>query len=77
MCDCINLTNATLKEHPEWNTCLDIPFTWDKTGGINASRTTVSTMKLDEDRRPKNKKPIRLFATYCPFCGEKYPTEEN
>lgn len=77
MCNCIEETNKILKEeHPEWNTELDIPFSWDKKGTLSADRVTISTMKIDPDRRPKNKKPARLFATYCPFCGEKYKDEK-
>ena len=30
----------------------------------------IETMKLDEKKRGK---PIKVFATFCPFCGSKYP----
>jgi hypothetical protein len=74
MCNCIEKTNKSLKEHPEWNTTLDIPFTWDKKGALSADKVTISTMKADDRNRQK---PIRLFASYCPFCGEKYKEKDD
>ena len=67
-------TNKSMKEeHPEWNTVLNIPISFNyHTGELHTSRVIVSTMKLDEKKRIK---PISLFASYCPFCGEKYEQE--
>jgi hypothetical protein len=75
MCDCIKMTNDGLKEHPEWNTQVLVPITFSmKNGGLKADRLAVATEKLDDKKRQK---PITLFASYCPFCGEKYPEAEK
>ena len=68
MCDCIDLVNAQLVDR---NTKLEIPIL------LSASMTSmqpspavvVSTVKRDEHAKTK---PVKLFATFCPFCGERY-----
>ena len=69
MCNCIEETNKKLKEHPEWNTVLDIPITWNTKGQLGADKILVKTRKDNEKIR---KGPINLFPSYCPFCGKKY-----
>lgn len=62
MCDCIDRVNAKLAEH---NTKIVVPM-WTASGRLTPF---VETRKLDATKRGKAKP---LFATYCPFCGEKY-----
>ena len=62
MCDCIKNVSEKLKEH---NTALKLPLLLD--GGPD--RVLIETQKADSKNR---KKPMNLFASFCPFCGEKY-----
>jgi hypothetical protein len=72
MCRCIQLINDKLsEEYPEWNTELDIPITWGASG-LDTSKVAVATRKKDERLRIK---PKKIFASFCPFCGEKYQKE--
>jgi hypothetical protein len=59
MCDCIKSTNEYLAQH---NTKITIPW-------LGTQRPFVQTEKIDGKKRNK---PMMLFASYCPFCGEKY-----
>ena len=62
MCDCNQQMTSALKEH---NANLDIPMTISGHG----SKVVIKTRKRDSKKR--GSLPL-LFATYCPFCGEKY-----
>jgi hypothetical protein len=64
MCNCIKETNEAM-EKSEMNTKLRLAFSLN--GTIN--RAIISVEKFDDKIK---KKPIKLFATYCPFCGQKY-----
>lgn len=59
-CDCITRVNADLRAH---NGKITLPL-------IGRQQPFVQTNKLDEKKR--GKVPL-LFATFCPFCGSKYP----
>ena len=72
MCNCISEVEAKLKETGR-NTKLDIPVTFSLTGKLSADRVNVATCKRDDKKREK---PLRLFAAFCPFCGEAYPEKE-
>lgn len=64
-CDCIATVNAKLEEDGH-NTCLTIPLVF---GGDGVDRLMIRT----EVKTPKRgAKPVSMFASYCPFCGEKY-----
>lgn len=70
MCDCIQKINELLKEG-NMNSVLDVPvMVSSKTRELRATCVCVSTIKDDPRKRGK---PKRVFAIYCPFCGEKYP----
>lgn len=72
MCDCIETTNKYLKEnYPELNTQIYVPIALfrNDSGSPSYHKVVIETEKLDDKKR---KKPIVLFASYCPFCGEKY-----
>ena len=71
MCDCIELTNKELKKY---NTRLIIPILWNSQGLKPVEKVVCATEKDDI----KNKrKAVNIFATYCPFCGEKYEKESE
>jgi len=65
MCDCIKEIDTKLKEQGR-NTQICVAF--GMSGTIN--QTMVLTVKADDTKREK---PVKIFAAYCPFCGEKYP----
>lgn len=67
MCDCIERVNEKLKE-ANMNTVIDLPLIISG-NRFGVGRCCVETRKLDEKNR---KKPVSLFATFCPFCGVKY-----
>lgn len=37
-------------------------------------RAFIETIKADSKKRGK---PMKMFATYCPFCGVKYPKKKS
>lgn len=37
------------------------------------TRALVAAVKAADDKRGR---PQRLFASFCPFCGVRYPTRE-
>lgn len=67
MCDCIPKFNKHLAEH---NTEITVPF-WTRSGIL---APFVETRKLDKNKRGK---PKAVIASCCPFCGEKYATEDR
>lgn len=62
MCDCIVTVNQDLRG---FNAQLVTPL-------VGPQRMMVQVLKLDEKKRGKT--PL-LFASHCPFCGVKYPSE--
>lgn len=62
MCGCIDQANEHLAE---FNTKIELPI-WTSSG---RRAPFVQTMKIDEKKRGK---PKMIFASCCPFCGEKY-----
>jgi hypothetical protein len=62
MCDCIADVNNHLADY---NTQIMLPI-WVGNGNI---KPFVETEKVDMKKRGK---PRRIFAAYCPFCGNKY-----
>jgi hypothetical protein len=68
MCNCIEEVQKKLLETGR-NTMLDIPMSLSPSHDLSANRVTISTCKRDEKKREK---PLRMFASYCPFCGLPY-----
>ena len=66
MCNCNEKVNSKLSDH---NTVLDIPFTVSSGLGLGFGKVKIVTAKKDSKVR---KKPVTVFASFCPFCGEKY-----
>lgn len=54
----------------ERNTDLIMAHTINMRTGIEQERLVIGTVKVDPKKRGK---AIPIFATYCPFCGEKLP----
>lgn len=72
MCKCLALTQAALKEHnTEIVVCFLLPI-----GKRKRSLTipTIATQKIETRKRGKAK---TVVASFCPFCGEKYPDVEG
>lgn len=70
MCECIDKIDENLKKAGH-NTAIDVPIIFSTSGVTAPQKTTVATVKADKSNR---KKPARLYASYCPFCGIKYET---
>lgn len=70
MCDCIDLIDKKLEEAGE-NTIIDVPIAFGPEGISAIRRPIIATKKRDAGKRQK---PKRMFASYCPFCGEKIDT---
>jgi hypothetical protein len=64
VCVCILTVNKMLAEH---NTRITLPM-------VGPQLPFVQTEKLDERKRGK---PLFMFASCCPFCGEKYPRKDD
>ncbi len=70
MCDCIKETNEALAKETT-NTELDVPIVLNhETMELKAEYVLVATRKRNKYQRAR---PKKLFASYCPFCGRKYP----
>ena len=68
MCNCISVINGKLEEK-NLNTKIKVPFVLGSDMTLGAGTTSVETEKADKAVR---KKPVPVFASYCPFCGESY-----
>jgi hypothetical protein len=72
MCNCIRDINTKLKEGV---VCLSATMPLTENG---ISRALIPLIRLDkwiiENRRNK---PKDMIASFCPWCGEKYPTQDK
>ena len=66
MCNCIQVINNELAER-KTNTEIHVLFTMSK-----IVRVCIETEKIDGNKRGK---PMKVFATFCPFCGTEYAKE--
>lgn len=64
MCNCIEEVNATLAASGR-NTKLSQAITFRPPG----SSLMIETEVIEKKR---GSRPVVAFASYCPFCGEKY-----
>jgi len=64
---CIKAANEKLAAR---NTCVDVRQTFNFSTETEGERLLVATMKVDGKKRGK---ALAVFATYCPFCGDKLP----
>ena len=67
MCNCIQAVNNELAKHKA-NTEIYVPFTLSK-----ITRVCIETEKIDGNKRGK---PMKVFASFCPFCGQKYAAQQ-
>lgn len=63
-CDCIQTVDTMLAEH---NTRIMLPIVF----GDQTPRVMIVTDQIETGRGKK--KAVGMFATFCPFCGVKYP----
>jgi len=71
MCNCITQTNEALVKH---NTRLNVPVVLGKSFDLSAStRVVIATEKIESRKRTG---PVKIFASFCPFCGDGYGSEE-
>jgi len=68
MCNCVSVINTKM-EAKGLNTVIDVPYQMTKDLGEAPQRTKVVTAKKCRSVR---KRPVDVFASFCPFCGEKY-----
>ena len=68
MCKCIDEINEQLKQQ---NRNTQVKQAFGMKGTI--PNAMVSTEKADTNKREKS---ASIFASYCPFCGQKYDEEK-
>lgn len=68
MCNCIEAVNGKLSEK-NLNTKIKVPLLLNEDMSAQGSKVQIVTEKENSDVR---KKPISVFSSYCPFCGEAY-----
>lgn len=71
-CDCIERVNEKLRH--EFGTRLATTILIGK----DISETlSISTVRLEESRAPRRKKPTPILVSFCPFCGAKATKAED
>jgi len=68
MCDCVETVNEKLKEK-KLNTKIKVPLLLDSGMNCTGVKVQIVTEKENSDVR---KKPVAVFSSFCPFCGEAY-----
>jgi len=67
MCNCIEDLDELLAQK---NTKISAAIQFSKNGILSARQPIIMTEKIN----PKKKEgPVKLFPSYCPFCGEQMP----
>lgn len=69
-CTCIETVNAKLGPR---NTRLTLPIVFNRKEG-EPERLMIVTEQIETGRGKA--KAAGMFASYCPFCGTKYQSEE-
>jgi hypothetical protein len=65
-CTCVKQANKKLAAH---NTVIDTATLIQMPSGLMYETMPIPTVKVDSSKRGR---PLRVSATYCPFCGIKY-----
>jgi hypothetical protein len=66
MCGCIEKIDGELRAAGQ---CLDATMFGER-------KATVMLLRTDKWRHENRRsKPTRVIASFCPFCGEKYPEQ--
>ena len=68
MCNCISEINEELISKDR-NTKIKTPLLLNSDMSSQGSRAQIVTEKINTKSK---KKPVAVFASYCPFCGESY-----
>lgn len=68
MCNCIEKVNATLLEQKNAELVVSISL-------FNPKPPPMVALQVVRTDTYKPAKGFTLWATYCPFCGEKYEPE--
>jgi hypothetical protein len=66
MCDCVQIVN---RELAKYNTHVDMVDTINMKTRKFEQRMAVPTARVNTKKRGS---PMKVFATFCPMCGEKY-----
>lgn len=75
MCDCITEVDKSMEEQKQgFRLALAMPYKQIRGRMILDCRAQVETERVDDGNR---KKRVSIMATYCPFCGVKYPSFEE
>ncbi len=65
-CDCVERVNTAMADQGQNQ---QVACSYRTIGGEFRAFAIVETEKIE----PRKKRSPRLIATFCPFCGEKYP----
>lgn len=68
MCECNKTINEKLASK-NLNTVIYEPLTLSDDLTLGSKRVNIETIKANKNLR---KKPTKVFASFCPFCGERY-----
>ncbi len=71
MCECMNRVNEHLKAD---NTRLSVSFCLSEDLSAMDMLPIVQTEKVKSQIRGK---PMMAVASFCPFCGTKYPRKDD
>lgn len=71
MCNCVSMVNRELVKH---NTEISMVDTISMVTGQFERRMAVPTQRINTRKRGT---PMKVFATFCPMCGEKYPERDG
>lgn len=69
MCTCVKQVNELLGDQNSMVVTAIYLFNPERSGQVY-----VETRKINPQKRGK---AARLLASYCPFCGEKYPAAKT
>ncbi len=68
MCNCIAEINIKLSDK-KINTRIKVPLLFNDDMSSQCDKAQIVTEKEDSSVR---KKPVHIFSSFCPFCGEAY-----
>lgn len=71
MCDCASQTQKAITEKfPNFDLNMTLPW---KAGDV--ARIIILAERSQFAPKGTAHKPVKIIASFCPFCGEKYPEE--
>ena len=72
VCNCIETINKKMADR-NLNTVIDVPLLLGSNLEDQTEKTKVVTVKADQSVR---KRPVPVFASFCPFCGVSNKTND-